>query len=81
MVILFLCLIGLLDQQHSISKLQTRVNNYQLFILLHAYKQNALTIKCEKCKHKNIMLLYSDTSIFKYSHQIKAMYPTLFSNN
>lgn len=78
MLLLFLCLIGLLYQQDSNSKLQTRLDNYQLFILLHAYKQDNLSLKCPKCKYENIIPLYSDTSIFKYSHQIKAIRSTFF---
>ncbi len=77
-MVLFFCLIALLYQDNANSKLQTRIDNYRTFILLHAYKQNSLTLKCAKCKHKNVIPLYSDTSIFKYSHQIKAMYLTLF---
>lgn len=78
MVLLFICLIGLLYREHSNSKLKTRLDNYQLFILLHAYKQDELKIKCPKCQHKNVIFLYSDTSIFKYSHEIKAIRSTFF---
>lgn len=78
MVFLFLCLIELLYQQHSVLKLQNRVNNYQAFILMHAYKQDNFTMKCAKCRHKNVIFLYSDTSIFKYSHEIKAIRSTFF---
>lgn len=77
MMLLFLCLIGIFYQERSISKLQTRVNNYQQFILLHAYKQDSFSFPCHKCKNKNILPLYSDTSIFKYSKEIKALYPIL----
>lgn len=80
MVLLFSCVIGLLYQQYSIAALQTRIGNYQTFILLHAYKQDKFPFKCPKCRYKNMIPLYSDTSIFKYSKQINAMYPTLFPN-
>lgn len=79
MLLLFLCLIGLLYQDNTNSKFQTRLDNYQLFILLHAYKQDNFTMKCAKCRHKNVIPLYADTSIFKYSKEIKAIYPILLS--
>lgn len=77
LMLVFVLLLTAINQQRTISIQDTRISNYQTFILLHAYKQDHFTMPCKKCRYKNVIPLYADTSIFQYSKEIKAIYPTL----
>lgn len=77
LMFVFVLLLTALNQQHTIFMQETRLNNYQTFMMLHAYKQDFFVMKCKKCRYENTIPLYADTSIFRYSREIKALYPTL----